>query len=749
LTDTTTSSNDAATVGYNTATLTATLTPNAALSSGHAFLARVKGGAGGVTDLAGNPMTSDDTWSFSTTGYGTLFSDGFESGSFSAWTLVKTGGDGTATVQTGTVNSGSYAARFTESTAKNSYAYARATLAADQSELTVSGDVQFATAGSSGSVPVLRLFDAGGTRRFSLDRQNTSGTLSFTDGAGTVTLGGSLPLAAWGHIEVHLVSGTGSALVEVRLNGSLIYSNRARTLTATRTLQIGNDTKKQFLNAYVDNVAIVGPVSGPVAPDTTITSGPTGTVNATSATFAFTSTVGGSTFSCTLDGGAASACTSPTSYGSLSEGPHTFTVAATANGQTDSTPASRAWTIDITAPTVLSTTPADGATNIAAGTTVTATFSEAMAPATVTSTNFTLADTSNGGSSVPATVAYNATTHVATLTPSAALAAQHTFTATVKGGSSGVADAVGNAMTSDDSWSFTTAAPVTDTTNPTVSLTAPANGSTVSGTAVTISANASDNVAVDHVDFLVGSSVVGTDSSSPYSIAWNSTTVPDGSVTITAHAVDTSANSADSSVGVTVQNASGGPLFADGFESGTLGAWTLVKTGADGTATVQTAVVKTGTYAARFTATATSGSLGYARKTLDADQSELTVSGDFQITAEGTSAQNVPILRLFDAGGTRRVHLFRQSQSGNKIYLGWGGTNYLTTGLLPLGTWGHFDLHVIAGTGTATLEVRLNGTLIYSTTAGTVPATRTLQIGNDTAAQPMGIYVDNLAVTSP
>jgi len=36
-----------------------------------------------------------------------------------------------------------------------------------------------------------------------------------------------------------------------------------------------------------------------------------------------------------------------------------------------------------------------------------------------------------------------------------------------------------------------------------------------------------------------------------------------------------------------------------------------------------------------------------------------------------------------------------------------------------------------------------------ATTAGTVRALRTLQIGNDTAAQPIGIYVDHFAATPP
>src|SRR4029079_1657685 len=137
--------------------------------------------------------------------------------------------------------------------------------------------------------------------------------------------------------------------------------------------------------------------------------------------------------------------------------------------------------------------PSDGPTDVACGTTVTATFSEAMAQASITPTDFTLTDTTSGGTAVPATVTYDGTSHVATLTPSAPLAATHTFSATVNGGSGGVTDVAGNLLAADVVWAFTTSSPPPDITDPTVSLTAPANGSTVSGTAVTISANASDN----------------------------------------------------------------------------------------------------------------------------------------------------------------------------------------------------------------------------------------------------------------
>src|SRR5436853_6428019 len=67
--------------------------------------------------------------------------------------------------------------------------------------------------------------------------------------------------------------------------------------------------------------------------------------------------------------------------------------------------------------------------------------------------------------------------------------------------------------------------------------------------------------------------------------------------------------------------------FADGFESGNFAAWSSVQTGADGTATVQSATVKTGTYAARLTATTAAGSLAYAREALSGAQTDVTASG--------------------------------------------------------------------------------------------------------------------------
>ena len=97
------------------------------------------------------------------------------------------------------------------------------------------------------------------------------------------------------------------------------------------------------------------------APETTITAGPADPTNSTSANFSFTASEAGSTFQCSLDGAAFGACTSPRSYSSLAAGSHTVEVRATdPAGNTDETPASRTWTVDLTAPeTTITAAPAD------------------------------------------------------------------------------------------------------------------------------------------------------------------------------------------------------------------------------------------------------------------------------------------------------------------------------------------------------------------------------------------------------
>jgi hypothetical protein len=94
-----------------------------------------------------------------------------------------------------------------------------------------------------------------------------------------------------------------------------------------------------------------------------------------------------------------------------------------------------------------------------------------------------------------------------------------------------------------------------DTTAPSTIMTAPAPGATVSGN-VTVSANASDNVGVLGVQFLLNGAPFGVeDTAAPYSVTWSSTGVTDGAYQLSARARDAAGNqSTAAAVTVTVYN---------------------------------------------------------------------------------------------------------------------------------------------------------------------------------------------------
>jgi hypothetical protein len=95
---------------------------------------------------------------------------------------------------------------------------------------------------------------------------------------------------------------------------------------------------------------------------------------------------------------------------------------------------------------------------------------------------------------------------------------------------------------------------------PSVAITAPANGATVSGT-VKVTANASDNTGVTSVQFkLDGANLGAPDTTEPYSMGWNSATVSNGTHTLNAVATDTAGNTTTSApISVTVSNAAPPP----------------------------------------------------------------------------------------------------------------------------------------------------------------------------------------------
>jgi hypothetical protein len=110
-----------------------------------------------------------------------------------------------------------------------------------------------------------------------------------------------------------------------------------------------------------------------------------------------------------------------------------------------------------------------------------------------------------------------------------------------------------------------------DTTPPTVS----ASESGTSGT-ITLSATASDNVGVAKVEFYVDGALKATDTSSPYSVTLDSTTLANGSHSLVAKAYDAANNVGTSStVSFSVSNAATPTelVVNGGFESGTA-SWT-------------------------------------------------------------------------------------------------------------------------------------------------------------------------------
>jgi hypothetical protein len=103
-------------------------------------------------------------------------------------------------------------------------------------------------------------------------------------------------------------------------------------------------------------------------------------------------------------------------------------------------------------PTVISVAPLNGALGVCPNTVLTATFSEAMAPATIDTTTFTLMGP--GATPVTGAVTLDGTDKIAAFTPSAALALNTLYTATI---TTGAQDLSGIALASNYPWSFTTA----------------------------------------------------------------------------------------------------------------------------------------------------------------------------------------------------------------------------------------------------------------------------------------------------
>lgn len=149
------------------------------------------------------------------------------------------------------------------------------------------------------------------------------------------------------------------------VNGVQKGSSTDNTITQVGRagIRVGPGGSTTTTGYHLDNFSVVAP-----AAETSITGGPSGLTNNASPSFSFTSTPSGGTFECRLDGPAGAvgtwgACNSAKTYASLANGAYTFNVRATVGGVTDSTPATRSFTVDTTPPDTTITSGPTGTIN--------------------------------------------------------------------------------------------------------------------------------------------------------------------------------------------------------------------------------------------------------------------------------------------------------------------------------------------------------------------------------------------------
>ena len=151
---------------------------------------------------------------------------------------------------------------------------------------------------------------------------------------------------------------------------------------------------------------------------------------------------------------------------------------------------------------------------------ITATFSEDIAPTSISAASVTL----SGASGVAASVSYNAASRTVTLNPNADLSPSTTYTVHLSGA---ITDLFGNPL-APVSWSFTTAAPAPDTAPPTVIAISPADAATNISATTAISATFSepiDSATVTGASFTLTSASGAVAATITYDIATRTATL--------------------------------------------------------------------------------------------------------------------------------------------------------------------------------------------------------------------------------
>ena len=160
-------------------------------------------------------------------------------------------------------------------------------------------------------------------------------------------------------------------------------------------------------------------------------------------------------------------------------------------------------------------------------------------------------------------------------------------------------------------------------------------------------------------------------------------------------------------------------LFSDGFESGSLSAWTT-----NSGLVVQGTIVHQGTYAAE--ATSADGAAAYARENLPGTYSNVYARTYFFVQTLPVSTVNLIGDRTATGSSISRIYIDSQGRLGLRNDV----TGNSTVGpAVSVGSWHSVELHLVVNGTSSTIEVWLDGVAVGALT------TQMANLGSDGVGQ--------------
>ncbi len=439
----------------------------------------------GITDLAGNAMASNVSWSFTTesditpptTVTGLSGTPVSENDIDLSWTAST---DNVGVTEYNIFRDGSLVGTSTSTNysdtgliAKTTYSYKVSALDSSGNESSRSAQVSVLTLDTTAPTVFSTTTPQDGANNVDI---NSFITVTFSEPMDTSTITTdtfTLDNGSTGTVTYYALSRTArySPLSSLKNN---------TTYTATITTGVKDLSGNPLASDFTWSFSTISS-SGTTPPDTTSPSPVTGllvsVVSETAIDLSWTAStdnVGVIKYNIFRDGSLVGTSTS-TNYsdtGLNAKTTYTYQVSASdaAGNESDRSSPVSVPTLDQTAPIVISHIPQNNVSNVNRNIVITVIFSEQMDESTITTDTFSV---SVDGNNLPGTVTYSGTT--ATFMPSDYFEFDQTYRVLI---STGITDLAGNAMTNNYSWTFMTGT-ATDNTPPTIASVSPAAGNTL------------------------------------------------------------------------------------------------------------------------------------------------------------------------------------------------------------------------------------------------------------------------------